>query len=114
VSVVYSDVQELAAEFASLEEERINPFIARAERQINEAYFGTLYDDAVLYMTAHLLKLAQSMPGGAGPVTSETAGSLSRSYAVPDGCPADLAATSYGVQYWALLRRKRYQAPYAS
>ncbi len=108
MAVVYTDVQELATEFASLSQSRIESFIERAERRLNSDFWGDLYDDAVLYMTAHMLRLA-SGTGSGGAVTSESAGALSRSYAVPTGCPPQYASSPYGVEYWAMLQGLRYK-----
>jgi hypothetical protein len=109
VAVAYTDVQALATEFASVDQTRIESFIARAQRRINSDFWGDFYDDAVLYLTAHLLRGA-SGTGGGGPVVSESAGPLSRSYAVPTGCPSQYAATPYGVEYWSMLQSLRYKS----
>jgi hypothetical protein len=107
MAVTAADIQGmLSGEFASLSAGTINPFIAEAERQLSISRWDALYDDGVRYLTAHLIatqSLGASAPSG--PVTSESAGPLSRSYAAaatwsPDG----LDSTVYGRRFLELQR----------
>lgn len=99
-----------------------------AQQMATSAVWGNVYDQAVAYLAAHLLTswgpLAGSGSGGgaggvAGPVTSESAGDVSRSYgSVGSGVSgglsvsdAMLAATRYGQQYIALRRGRAEGAP---
>lgn len=113
MATTYTDVQALASEFEALAPTRINPFIDRAKRRCDASYFGALYDDAVLYLAAHLLAQAErGSAGAAGPVTSKTAGSLSIAYASPaaSGVPPEYAGTQWGVEFYRLVRSLAYQA----
>lgn len=113
MAITYLDIQALASEFASLSQIRIDPFIARAQRRLNTSFWGSLYDDGVTYLAAHLL--ASALPPSdkvGGGVVSETAGPVSRSKASVTwtGIPAEYAGTSWGREYYALLKSLRYQA----
>jgi len=106
VAVTASDVKSLpSGEFAAVADAVVEGFIAEAQRDISSTAWGTRYDDGVLYLSAHLL--AVIMGGGvgvSGPVVSETAGPVSRSYAGPIGLAAEsLATTVYGRRYLQIL-----------
>lgn len=85
-------------------------FLATAALLVDADEWGGLYDKGVLYMAAHLgLLSAWSLAGAggaAGPVTSETLGPMSRSYAnlfqasATDGV---LGTTKWGKLYLMLL-----------
>ncbi len=59
-------------------------------------------DAARAYLAAHLGTLA--LLGGAGHVTEEAVGQLSRKYATILGIKGSLGLTSYGAEYWRLVR----------
>jgi hypothetical protein len=113
MAVTYLDIQALASEFANLSQIRIDPFIARAQRRVNATFWGDLADDGVTYLAAHLLALAQppSDKVGGG-ITSETAGPVSRSRAAPTrtGIPSEYAGSTWGCEYYAMLKSLRYQS----
>lgn len=71
-----------------------------AANQISASTFGSNYKLAGCYLTAHLI--ATSTSGQAGPITSESVGGVSVSYA-PSGS-RDLGRTGYGVAYHRLMR----------
>jgi hypothetical protein len=69
---------------------------------------------ARLYMAAHMGTVSSSgASGAAGPVTSETAGGLTRSYGFMSSTEADplLDATPYGRMYRELLMRSAARSP---
>ncbi len=108
MTVVVADVEALATELTG--NSRLALFLAQAQRQVNYTEWGSLADDGVKYLTAHLTTVAvrASASGGAiprGPLTSETVGPLSRSYAAPaasSGADGELGSTTYGQRYLAL------------
>lgn len=112
MAVAYTDVQALNPQFAALTEGRIDPFLASARRRVNQAYWGTLYDDGVLYLAAHLLAEAERSSGQAGPVTAMAAGAVSASFAAPASAavPAHYASTQYGVTFYSLMKSLAFQA----
>jgi hypothetical protein len=87
-----------SGEFSAIADATIDAYIARAKLRLSTSSYGALYEDAVLYLTAHLLSLDTSGTGAApGQVTSESAGSMSRSYATPtNNSSSGLTATHWG------------------
>lgn len=93
--------------------ELVDVKIAEAGRSVSSRFFGTRYDDALVYMTGHLLTLdgGASAVGGAataGPVSSVTAGSVTVSYGSSGGSGAGgsspLDATAYGREYRRIVK----------
>ncbi len=85
--------------------------IAEVERRTNRTQWGIKADDGVIFLTAHMIlmndKAAKGQAGSMkGPLTSETVGPLSRSYAAPQAIPFSqqwYALTTWGAMYWNLL-----------
>lgn len=98
-----------------------------AEQMATEAVWGNVYDQAVAYLAAHLLTSWSPAAGSgsgsaagsaAGPVTSESAGDVSRSYGNSTSgvtglglSDALLATTSHGRNYLGLRRTRAAGAP---
>lgn len=86
-------------------------FLTTAAEMVDPDLWGATYDRGVLYFTAHLGLLSSwgavaSGGGSAGPVTSETLGPMSRSYANLFTSSADtgvLGSTKWGQIYLLLL-----------
>lgn len=103
MAVVASDIKELpSGEFSSVADGTVERYIAEAEREISRSAFGERADDAVLYLSAHLLAVAKG--GSSAPstaVTQVTVGPLTKQYAQPgfSNNPDALASTSYGRRY---------------
>lgn len=94
-------------EFKDVPAPKITAFIAMASRLIDARIWGDRAQDAAAYLTAHLLKSTGGIGGsggGAGPITSESVGSLSRSYGMvgSPGSDQDYNRTLYGQRYIAL------------
>jgi len=103
-----ADIRALpSGEFAQLVDGSIQPFIDEAAREVSADVFGTIYEDAVKYLAAHLLAgIMSGSKGAAGPVISETAGPLSRSFSAPVVSATDsLQSTAYGRRYLDLRRQ---------
>jgi len=66
--------------------------------------WGDVQTRAHVYLVAHALKMEQR-DGRVGGVTSETVGSLSRSYGGLSSVEDDLDLTSYGVKFKRLRRQ---------
>ena len=93
----------VAPEYASeaaVSNERLAFWIQEAGRNVFEADYGARADMAAALWVAHHLKLSDLQ--GAGAVTSERLGDISRSYAAPDKAGGPLGLTSYGQQLMAL------------
>jgi hypothetical protein len=106
------DIIDYAGQFADLPLSKISLFISKASLSVEPAAakWDHLKDFAILLLTCHLLTLAimqeKAMQQGAiGPVTSETVGDLSRSYADGQvqggggGGSDSLDQTSYGREF---------------
>ena len=76
----------------------------------NEAQLGECADLAGALVAAHLITLAhRGTSGPAGPVTSEKAGGLSRSYASTSSTSEGASfwmSTSFGQRYWQIARTR--------
>lgn len=96
----------LAPEFATYDATARDLVAAEAERLVNTSVWGAKAPMGVVYMTAHMLKVAQLSAGNtAGPVTSEKVGDLQRSYG---GSTAnqdhELGLTKYGQEFLRVRR----------
>ena len=106
-----ADVVAIAPELSAVTDDRLAVFLAHSELLTSFSAFGTRATLAQALLVAHLLTLfpADGSGGGVGrgAVTSETVGSVSRSYAAPAGGASslDLEATRYGRMYLALRRQ---------
>lgn len=104
MAVSANDIRDHFAEFSDLSDTVITRWKEQAERRVNLDQWGEKADDAILWLTAHLLKIQQALACGMtpppGPVTSQRVGDLSVAYKVP-GRMADrfLASTAYGQYY---------------
>ena len=93
--------------FADLSDDTVDTYITRAASRMDSAYWGTRYDDAHLYLSAHLLYLDVNGAGApSGPITSASAGGMSLGFGSP-AADSWLAATHYGRQYLQMMRENR-------
>lgn len=100
-----ADVVPLAATFATVPTATQTLILAVVNRQIDDTVWGVFADDGRRYLAAHLGALYLLGPTTAGPVTSETLGAMSRSYAsLVALIDPTLASTRYGVEYYRLMR----------
>jgi hypothetical protein len=108
VAVTAKDIKDTFGEFANATDQLVDRFRVQAERRVNLTQWGEKADDAILWLTAHLLKLEKQLRGGnfaaSGPVASKKVGDLAISYKVPDKMANSfLASTTYG-QYFLDLK----------
>lgn len=105
MAVTATTFKQLFPAFDCESDPRVTSFINAAKRRVSESVFGDYYDDAVNYLTAHLLSRDISQNGGKGQVSSEQVGDLSRSYTQTGGVLATgYNSTAYGQEFVALLR----------
>lgn len=102
-------IADIAPEFASADSSRVDRLVAIATLQVPIDKWGAQQDLGVAYLVAHMLKLGDLR--GAGAVTAEAVGDLSRSYgglgnSVGGKDDDDLELTSYG-RTWKRLRRSQ-------
>lgn len=95
-----------AVAFTALPTASQDAFLNYAIGQLDPDNWGGFLFQATCYLAAHYAKLGLSR--GAGPVTQEAVGQMSRSYAPMKGTGESIAyaafeQTSYGLQYLELL-----------
>ncbi len=105
MTVTVADIRAKFPAFASTDAGTVTAAIEEAERSTNRAHFGGRADDAVKYLAAHILHQDAGGAGAAaGPMTSETKGPISRSFAVSSTSSDPRASTAYGRRYLELLQ----------
>lgn len=106
--------KQLIPSLSTLTDESVDFWLSQASLLVSAAEFGSLYDQAVCYLAAHLYVVGNgvgvdgSSAEGAGPIASQSTGSVSVSYAGAQNSDYASAygSTRFGRQYLA-LRRKR-------
>jgi hypothetical protein len=104
--ITWSAVVAIAPELASVALATQTAILGAVEVQLAAGQWGTRYDLACTYLAAHLgaVSLAGAQ-GAAGPVTSESVGSVSRSYAAPVVASSNAGSTAYGREYERLKKQ---------
>lgn len=105
-------------EFATEADERIDIFLGKAALLINQANWGSLYDEGIETLTAHKLARANEAGSsedgkGTGQLVSKNINDqISKTYAKEStesssksAAQAEYSTTIYGKQYLALLNR---------
>lgn len=105
----------IAPEFASTDEETVQQWIDLTKTLVSDTAFGAVYEQAVVYLTAHRMKMAGlgetgmfgNMAERAG-VASYTEGSTSVSFGTTAASvgaeDSSLALTPYGLEYLRLRK----------
>jgi hypothetical protein len=102
VSITWRDVVLIAPELSAVGVATQDAILADVALQLSAERWGNRLDIASKYLAAHLATVTQRS-GVAGPVTSESVGSVSRSYSVAAQSGA-FDATAYGREYKRLQR----------
>jgi len=102
MTVSVAEFKELFPEFAGKSDDSIQFALDCVVENVSEAVFGNCYKRAVYLLLAHTVTM-QGRGGSSGPVTSESVGSLSRSYGSTTSS-SYLSQTGYGTQYLGLVR----------
>ncbi len=100
MSITWADVLKVAPALSTLSVEQQTLILAQVALLLNANVFGTKYDMASTYFAAHLgtlFKEGAYAPGG--PITSETIGPASKSYAAPAASDPFWDSTSFGKMY---------------
>lgn len=111
MTVAKADIIARAPELASLSDSAFTTAIADAALQLAPDFWGDILDLATVYLCAHMLAVQNPsvVSGGAGPVSSESVGPISRSYAVKAVDDAEeYATTRWGLEY-VRLRKQRFR-----
>lgn len=118
----WEDVQGTAPEGADFNQSQIEAALLRAAAYVTESGFTSelIYQDAISYMTLHLLTLTNKTgPGVSGPLLSAKLGNSRVQYAQPASVSSDIPdffkATKFGVIVWGILEMHSGSiAPFAS
>lgn len=97
--ITWADVTAVAPELATVPVGVQTALLAMVGVMLpNPNALGTQYDAACTWLAAHLGTISQRKSGNiAGPISSESVGGVSRSYAVPAmDSVSDYSSTSYG------------------
>jgi hypothetical protein len=100
MAITWVDVVKIAPALSTLAVDAQTIILAQVTLLLNASAFGAKYDTACTYFAAHLGTLAQEgayAPGG--PITSETIGPGSKSYAAPLASDPFWDTTSFGKMY---------------
>ena len=100
--ITWADVVLIAPELADVPVGVQTALLADVAEQLESSQWGNdaRYDMASKYLVAHLATLyLQGSGGAAGPVTSESVGSVSRSYASPSFAVDRYASTAFGREF---------------
>ena len=107
----------LGAEYATLADSVVNPFLTDAETRVTTGFPTATRLYAVAYLALHLYTMAQSSSsGGGGGVGGEVVARKARNWEIRYASSAatankDLEETSYGRQYLALIKETGYGSP---
>lgn len=105
--IEWADVLGIASELASVAVEAQQAILAYVNTSLKPTYLGGVnsfeFKLARMYLAAHM----GSPKGGAvaGPVASESAGGLARTYAIMMGTNPRWSSTRYGIEFEAMLFR---------
>ena len=102
MAITWANIVAIAPSLSTVPSASQTILMSMAAAQMDSTLWGDLYDAGQTYLTAHLAQLG--ILGGSGPVTQETVGDLSVSYASPKLLGSSMFLTSYGVEYERLSR----------
>ncbi len=114
--IVWTDVTDFASELSTVDSDAQVVILAYVNDALSVSAFGGETSPklklARIYLAAHVGTLSRGGTPMAGPVTSETDGTIARSYAARAiANPSDWDSTSYGQLYAALVRTSRARLP---
>jgi hypothetical protein len=89
----------IAPEFGSKPDSELEDYIELAAEEVSAGVFGDMYQSAVANLAAHFLTNAASDGHASGPLTSERAGEVSRSYGFSANRDGQLDTTTYGAEF---------------
>jgi len=100
MSVTATTIKAMFPQFSSLEDSLITIHITTAKSLICESKYGSKYDSAVSYLTAHFLTLNTS--SGKGDATKIKTDVMEREYRKSGSGGEGFGSTNYGQQYLAI------------
>jgi len=93
----------LFTEFTAYSDDMIQSILDCVLLNVDPDVFGGCYERAVYLLLAHNVTM-QGRGAAVGAITSESVGSLSRSYGSSPTSGSSLSLTGYGVQYQSLVK----------
>ena len=109
-------LRKIAPEFGDKADDEIEVYLDIYSDFVSSSYFGTLYDKALCFYTAHRITVAgiaadegaESSALTAGAITSEKEGDLQRSYASSTTTSdTELNSTYYGKMYLEIQKMRK-------
>ena len=104
MAIDWTAVVALAPALSAVSSTGQTEILATVALQVGPGQWGTLQTAGQLALARHLGAIALRPSSGAGPVTSETVGPVSRTFANLASADVDLQSTPWGAEY-ARLRR---------
>jgi hypothetical protein len=104
MAITWTDVVNIEASLSTTPVASQIAILADVELRVGTEW-GARRDLALKYLAAHLGLVSKTSGAGGGPVSSESVGAVSRSYAVAsEQAMADLGGTAWGREYLAMAR----------
>lgn len=109
-TLTWAEVVKVDASLSTVAVEIQTAILTDVDAQLNENALGAYrYQLCCKYLAAHLgaLNISEDAQGPSGPLTSESVGGVSRSYASISGATLDnasLSSTRHGLEYLRLIR----------
>lgn len=100
MAITWTNVTDIAPELSVIVSATRTAILAQVNVELSVSVWGTLIDIGRAWLAAHIAT-GILRRGTGGQVTSETVGSVSRSYAATDG--TGYSGTSYGQEFERLL-----------
>lgn len=102
ISITWADVEAVAPELSSTPIATQTAVLASLPLRMSEDVWGNKLDLGAALLAAHLATVSRRR-GAGGALQSQSAGQVSRAFAQALSNPGNFGATSYGVEYEALL-----------
>jgi hypothetical protein len=113
MAITWADVEDLAPALSAVGADSQTAILAIVAVRVVASRWGANYTEAASYLAAHIgtltLRAATAAGTGSGPITSETVGPISRSYAAPTSAMASdssLHLTPWGLAYREACRMR--------
>ena len=102
--ITWADVLKVAPALSTLSPEQQTLFLGFAETTLNVTEFGDKYNMACTYFVAHIATVTKNGANGpGGPISAESTGRVSRSYAVPANGDPYWGTTMFGRTYLMIV-----------
>ncbi len=111
--ITWADVLKVAPALSTMSPDQQTLFLGFASTTLNATEFGDKYDMACIYFVAHLATVTKNGANGpGGPVSAESVGQVSRSYAVPQASDPSWGSTMFGRMYQMIVNSLLARAGY--